>query len=255
LDEALRGGLDKGELGVVVAPTGFGKSFFLISLGVHALKKGYKVLHVSLELSKRKLISRYESRLTEIPKLELLNEEEKIKRVLNRAARFFEGDILFAKFPTYMLTPEELRANITHIRLVKEFEPDLIIIDYADIMKPSNFRRGESSFEVGKDIYLKLRSLAEEFSIPIWTASQSVRESYSKEIVTMRDVSESIAKPQLADVVITISKSQDEKEEDRGRFFLAKVREGKANITIPFEEDFDIGKFEELGDEELNSEL
>ena len=69
--EVLDGGLANGELGVVMAPTGGGKSFFLVNLGFGALAAGKNVIHYTFELSETHVGNRYDSRITGIPTKEL----------------------------------------------------------------------------------------------------------------------------------------------------------------------------------------
>ena len=66
IDNLMDGGLGKGELGVVVAPAGIGKSFLLVNLGTQAIKKGKNVLHYTLELNEAYVGLRYDSVLTGI---------------------------------------------------------------------------------------------------------------------------------------------------------------------------------------------
>lgn len=67
INELMDGGLGPGELGVVVAPSGIGKTWILCKLGADAVSKGFNVLHYSLELSENYVGCRYDTIYTEIP--------------------------------------------------------------------------------------------------------------------------------------------------------------------------------------------
>jgi replicative DNA helicase len=84
-----------------------------------------------------------------------------------------------------------------------------------------------------KKVYEDLRNLAMEKQIPIWTASQSNRESASSDIVGLENMSESYGKAQVADVVISISRKPTEKASGLGRIFIAKNRAGRDGILFP----------------------
>jgi replicative DNA helicase len=245
-DSVLGGGLGAGELGICLAPTSVGKSFWLNSVGAHALKLRRKIFQITLEISVRKVIARYESLLTRVPKARLHIQSETVSRALDRARRLVEeADIRVQEFPIRSLSVDELRALLTQTITVEEFMPDLIIIDYADIMKPIVRSREEKRYESLGAIYEGLRAIAQEFDVPLWSASQANKRSIGRPYVTLADMAESFAKAQTADVVIALCKTQAETQQHRGRFFVAKNRDNPSNIVIPFREDFDIGRFEE----------
>jgi replicative DNA helicase len=250
-DAILNGGLGPGELGVVLAPPGYGKSFYLNTVGAHAVKLQKTVLHVSLELAKRKVIARYEAHLTRVPKDRLHEESDRVINSLRRIRRLVTpGDVLVMEFPTRSLSLDELRSVITYVRTGQSFDIDLLIVDYADIMKMTVEYREAKRYEMLGALYERLRGLAQEFELPLWTGCQASRKSMSKDIVTIADMAESFAKAQIADVVIAICRTPTELREHIGRFYFAKVRDEEGHLIVPFRETFDIGKFEELEAEE-----
>ena len=244
LDSSLGGGLGKGELGVVIAPTGVGKSFFLITIGANCLKFQKKVLHITLELARDKVISRYEAFMTKIVKSDLHMHSNRIVRRLHRIRQLVNpADVLVIEYPSRGLSVDELRAVLTQVKIGRSFEPDLLVIDYADILKPILTRREEARWEQHAVVYESLRGLAQEFELPIWTGSQTTAGALYKEVVTISDIAESFAKVRIADVVLAICRTSLERSLGKGRFFLDKVRDYPGNVTIPFKEDFDTSRF------------
>jgi hypothetical protein len=73
VDDLMDGGLAPGELGVVMAPAGIGKSWLLINIGAHAVKAGKTVIHYTLELNENYVGQRYDSVITGIPAQNLKN--------------------------------------------------------------------------------------------------------------------------------------------------------------------------------------
>ena len=76
------GGLGPGELGVVVAPSGVGKTWILTAIGAEAVRKGLSVVHYTMELSEHYVGARYDTVFTQIPSTELKERKKKLKQKL-----------------------------------------------------------------------------------------------------------------------------------------------------------------------------
>jgi replicative DNA helicase len=247
LDGCLGGGLETGELGVILAPTGWGKSFFLVTVGAGALIRRKKVLHFTLELKREKVIARYESYLSKVEKKMLADESAEVSRTLTRIRNLSApGEVLVIEYPTKSLTIDEMRAKVSQVSVGLDFRPDLIICDYADILRPTVMDRSEKRYEVLMSLYERLRGLAQEFDVPIWTGSQANKASMSKKFVTIQDMAESFGKAQVADVVVGICMTKEEIESNRGRLYLTKNRDNESHFVIHFKRDFDRSRFEEI---------
>ena len=129
----LSGGLGRGELGVITAPTGVGKSHFLVNLGAEALSRGKNVIHYTFELSERAVGIRYDSNLCEIPSNDIIDRKEEVMAVYEKAEF---GRLIIKEYPTGSASVMTIRNHVEKL-LLKSFVPSLIIIDYADIMRSS----------------------------------------------------------------------------------------------------------------------
>ena len=229
LDEKtiLNGGLGKGELGVIVANTGVGKSHFLVSLGAHALKVGKNVVHYTLELTETAVGIRYDSHLTGIASNEIQDSKQE---VLEQYKNMELGRLIIKEYPTGGATVNTIRNHLEKLAL-RGFVPHMIIIDYADIMRSS--REYDALRLELKLIYEELRNLAMERAIPLWTASQANRDSSNADVVGLENMSESYGKAMVADVVLSISRKPTEKATGAGRLFVAKNRAGRDGILFP----------------------
>ena len=76
--DILRGGLGKGEIGVVTANTGVGKSHWLTCLGANAMRHGKNVVHYTFELSEEAVGLRYDSNLCNIPSNEVCDRKDEV---------------------------------------------------------------------------------------------------------------------------------------------------------------------------------
>jgi replicative DNA helicase len=222
----LNGGLGRGEIGVITANTGVGKSHFLVNIGAEALKRGKNVLHYTFELTETAVGLRYDSHLCEIPSNEVQDQKELVK---NKYENMELGRLIIKEYPTGFATVFTIRSHIEKL-MMKSFMPSLIIIDYADIMRST--RRYDSMRHELKLIYEELRNLAQDLNIPIWTASQANRDSANSDVVGLENMSEAYGKAMVADVVISLSRKAKEKSTGYGRMFVAKNRAGRDGLLF-----------------------
>ena len=223
----LNGGLGRGEIGVVIAPTGVGKSHFLVNIGANALSVGKNVIHYTFELSERAVGIRYDSNLCDIPSNDVIDRK---KEILQQYKNMETGRLIIKEYPTGSATVTTIRNHIEKL-LLKSFVPSLIIIDYADIMRSS--RKYDSLRHELKLIYEELRNLSMDINVPIWTASQSNRDAANSSVVGLENMAEAYGKAMVADFILSISRKPMEKESGVGRLFVAKNRVGRDGILFP----------------------
>jgi replicative DNA helicase len=243
--EVLDGGLGRGELGVVVAPTGVGKSHWLVSMGCEALKRGKTVVHYTFELSETLTGKRYDANLCNINCSDLLENKEK---VLTHYENEEYGKLIIKYFPTRSASVNTIRNHLEKLKF-RNYWPSVVIIDYADVMRST--KAYDALRHELQLIYEELRQMAADFNIPIWTASQSNRSGAREEIVGLENMGEAYGKAQVSDVVIGISRRPEEKATGYGRLFIAKNRAGRDGIQMPIRIDTAKSKFSVLKDEDL----
>ena len=227
VDKITKGGLGSGELGVVIAPTGAGKSMVLVHLGAQALKAGKNVVHYTLELADTVVASRYDSCITEyhLKDLQVFKEQiyDKIKDI--------EGRLLVKEYPTRSASIQTVK---NHLEKMKNFGfiPDLIIVDYADLIRPENSSKEEKRHQL-ETIYEELRGISQVAGCPIWTASQTNRSGLNAEVITMESISEAFNKCFVADFIFSVSRTIEDKNTNGGRIFIAKNRNGPDGLIHP----------------------
>ena len=233
IDNITKGGLGKRELGVVVAPTGAGKSMALAHLGAMAVIKGKTVVHYTLELADTVVGQRYDSCITGIRLQDLMSMKESILGVIEH----IPGQLIIKEYPTKSATTRTITTHLEKLRQ-KGIEPDMIIVDYADLLKPSptGFKSQELRHSLG-NTYEELRGIGQTWDIPVWTASQTNRSGLNAEVITMESISEAFNKCFVADFICSISRTMEDKTENKGRMFVAKNRNGIDGIVYPMEID------------------
>ncbi len=241
LDPVISGGLSGGELGLILAGTGIGKSMILVHLAAEAYKQGKKVLYYTLELSEKIVGLRIDSKIAGIPLSSLLTDidgglRNRIKNEITkeRNKHQIKPELIIKNFPTKTASIQTLN---NHLRMLenKGFIPDIIFVDYVDLLRPTN-RYGDKRFEL-ESLTEELRGMAGTRDIPLWSASQTNREGWDTSIVGLKTISESAAKAFVADLVISIGRSQALVDEGRACYYIAKSRLGPDKL--PFTGEFD----------------
>jgi len=226
IDDIIKGGLGRGELGVVIAPTGAGKSMALVHLGAQAIKAGKNVVYYTLELLDTMVAARFDSCITGVK----LQDLTKFKDLIYDDVKDLEGRLIVKEYPTKSANVNKLKQHLEKLRFTG-FEPDLIIVDYGDLLSPiSSYKEKRIELET---IYEDLRGLAQEFECPLWTASQTNRSGLNAEVVTMESISEAFNKCFVADFIFTLSRTITDKSNNSGRIFVAKNRNGPDGIVYP----------------------
>jgi KaiC/GvpD/RAD55 family RecA-like ATPase len=226
VDDIFKGGLGQKELGVVIAPTGAGKSMALVHLGTQALKEGKTVVHYTLELQDTVVASRYDSCLTQIP-LESLGV---FKEKIYEEVQDIEGKLIVKEYPTKTASTKTIRNHLDKLKM-RDISVDMIIIDYGDLLRPVRYLK-EKRNEL-ESIYEELRAIASEYRCPVWTASQTNRSGLNAEVITMESISEAFNKCFVADFIFSISRTIEDKATNGGRMFVAKNRNGPDGIIFP----------------------
>jgi replicative DNA helicase len=224
IDVITGGGLGKSELGVVVAPTGAGKSMALVHLGAQAIKEGKVVVHYTLELQDTVVACRYDSCITGYPLSDLTNFKDEIFEEISD----LDGTLIVKEYPTKSASTATIKAHLA--RLIKRgIEPGLVIVDYADLLRPVVVRK-EKRTEL-ESIYEELRGLSKEYECPVWTASQTNRSGLNMEVITMEQISEAFNKCFVADFICTLSRTIEDKQNNKAKMFIAKNRNGPDGIV------------------------
>ena len=228
IDQQTRGGLGSGELGVCIAPTGAGKSMALVHLGAEALKQGKTVVHYTLELSDTVVATRYDSCLTGITFKDIYDSKE----VVFEKIQDIDGKLIVKEYPTKSASSQTLKTHLEKLTRLGE-DIGMVIVDYGDLLKPvSALREKRNELE---SIYEELRAIAQIYDCPVWTASQTNRSGINAEVITMESISEAFSKCFVADFIFSLSRTVEDKNNDTGRIFIAKNRNGADGIVFPIE--------------------
>jgi replicative DNA helicase len=232
VDEITEGGAGDsktGELFIVVASPGGGKTWVLASVGAHALKLGKTVFHYTLELSKEMMARRYYCRFTDFNMTDLKFNENEINKTLTNLKEN-KGRLVVKEYATKRASVNTLTAHIERSIQIG-IKPDLIIVDYGDLLKAPRYFK-DKRLELG-NIYEELRGMSGDFNVPVWTASQSNRSGAETDVIIGEQISEDYSKIMIGDFIMSVSRKELDNESKTARIFIIKNRFGVDKVRFP----------------------
>ena len=238
VDDLMGGGLGPGELGVVVAPSGVGKSWMLACLGAAAVRAGKTVVHYTLELSQHYVGLRYDTVFTHIPSVNLKEKKDEVYGKLKR----LPGKLKVKYYPPKGASSKTIQLHIEKM-IAAGNRPDLIIVDYADLLL-SHSNKTDSTYAEQGGVYIDLRGMSGELQIPIWTASQTNRSAIDSEVIEADKIADSYAKVMNADFIMSLSRKAKDKINNTARVHIMKNRFGSDGLTFPSKMDTNTGTIE-----------
>lgn len=201
------GGTPIKTLNIVMAGTGVGKSLFLCHHAANCLAQGMNVLYITCEMAEERIAERIDANLLDIT-LDSLRElpKEVYEKKMNTLKQTVKGKIIIKEYPTSSASVNHFRVLLDELNLKKKFKPDVIIIDYLNICASSRMKHNGNvnSYMYIKAIAEELRSMAVEYSVPIWSATQVNRTGFASTDIGLEDTSESFGLPATADFMFAL---------------------------------------------------
>jgi replicative DNA helicase len=251
INDMLQGGLGEGDFGLIFGNPGGGKSWSLVALGACAVQAGFNVIHYTLELGEGYVGRRYDSFFTQIPVNKIIKHKDKVEEVTS----MLPGNLIIKEYPMGRASISTIESHIKKC-IDLDFKPDLIIIDYVDLL--SSKRKNREKKEEIDDIYTSTKGLARELKLPIWSVSQVNRAGAKDNIIEGDKAAGSYDKMMIADFAISLSRQKKDKVNGTGRFHIMKNRYGMDGMTFNAKVDTSTGHIEilnELTEDEEEEEL
>lgn len=239
LDKSLEGGLGNGELAMVVAPPGTGKSLYLVNQGVHAMTEGKKVLYLSLEMSEDKIAQRFDSVMTLVPqqKLKESSNQLTVKERLDLFREQFPGsELVIKEMPTGQASVNTIRSLLVQLENYEDFTPDLLIVDYLELLRP--VREIQQEYLAQQRIAEELRGVGMEHKTLVWTATQTNRQGRLVKIITDAELGDSYGKIRTCDFAISLNQTEEEYDNGKMRAYVIKSRNGRPRFIVHMDIDY-----------------
>jgi replicative DNA helicase len=237
LDKNMRGGLSLGELGMIIGPTGRGKSIVLVNLAAEALLAGKNVVYITFELFEHEVLLRFFQNLTGCTDEEVLEEEDDFRHDLNTLLKKGKHHLRIKYFPPGTLSSVQLRAYLARLQSVDGWSPDLLILDDADSMRIPKPGKADSSsaatYQALGILYSDIISILVDFTCCSWVACQATRSAFDAENVDLSHTADSFKKAHKANMALAVCQTPEEGEKDEARLFVAKARAYKSGYYIP----------------------
>lgn len=245
LDKALYGGLGMGELGVIIAPSGVGKSSattgFAASAATYKCKdndyRGFKVLHIHFEDEDVNIKRKYYGWLTGVDAIDLSkpefkeNVKSRLKNELFEEAQMIKENLWCFHLPSGEVTVGRIE-QIVKQGIARGFKPDLIIIDYFECLEYDSADKTDSEWSKEGRTMRKLEALAHKYEVGLWVPIQGTKDSFDKEILGLSSGGGSVKKIQIGHVIITLARTQEQKKNHRVTISLEKFRAGRMDDSV-----------------------
>jgi replicative DNA helicase len=229
IDNLLKGGLAKGEIGVILAPTGVGKSTFTTKIANHAFNLGYNVLQIFFEDNPKIIQRKHITLWTGIHPDDLTERREEVMEKVKQIQESRKNKLIMKKLASDTVTMNQIKNQVRKM-IAEGNKVDMIILDYIDCVVPDKNLGDEWKSE--GSVMRGFEAMCHELDIAGWTATQGNRNSISAEVVTTDQMGGSIKKAQVGHVIITVAKSLQQKEMNLATIAITKSRIGKDGVIF-----------------------
>jgi replicative DNA helicase len=229
IDKLLKGGLAKGEIGVILAPTGVGKTTVLTKIANTAFNMGYNVLQIFFEDNPKIVQRKHFTIWTGIEPDNLAFHKDSVMSKVREIQDTMSNKLILKKLASDTMTMNQIKNQVRKI-IADGTKIDMIVLDYIDCVLPEQSAKDEWKAE--GSIMRAFEAMCHELDIAGWTATQGNRSSISSEVVTTDQMGGSIKKAQVGHVIITVAKTLQQKEMNLATIAITKSRLGKDGVVF-----------------------
>jgi len=229
IDRLLKGGLAKGEIGVILAPTGVGKSTLLTKVANHAFNMGYNVLQIFFEDNPKIIQRKHIVLWTGIHPDDLTLKKEEVLKKVKEVEGTMNNKLILQKYASDTLSMNQIKNSIRKL-IADGQQIDMILLDYIDCVLPD--RQLEDEWKSEGSVMRGFEAMCHELSLVGWTATQGNRSSISSEVVTTDQMGGSIKKAQVGHVIISVAKTLQQKEMKLATIAITKSRIGDDGVIF-----------------------
>ena len=221
-----KGGVPNKTLNIALAGTGVGKSLFMCHVGANALVDGKNVLYITMEMAEERIAERIDANLLNVPIDQLAHlSKDMFRTKVEDLSRKTTGKLIVKEYPTGSAHSGHFRALLNELKLKRQFEPDIIFIDYLNICASSRMKGmggAINSYNYIKAIAEELRGLAVEYDVPIFSATQTTRSGFTNSDIGLEDTSESFGLPATADLMFALISTEE--LEQQGQMMVKQLK-------------------------------
>ena len=229
IDKLLKGGLAKGEIGVILAPTGVGKTTILSKIANTAFNLGYNVLQIFFEDNPKIIQRKHFTMWTGIEPDNLVLHKEDVMSKITEIKETMQNRLILKKLASDTMTMNQIKTQVRKM-IADGIKIDLVLVDYIDCILPESSSKDEWKAE--GSVMRGFEAMCHELDLVGWTATQGNRSSISAEVVTTDQMGGSIKKAQVGHVIISVAKTLTQKEMNLATIAITKSRLGKDGVVF-----------------------
>lgn len=230
-------GLRKSTLTAIASRTGGGKSLMMCHVSASTLMQGKNVLYISMEMSEERIAERIDANLFNTPIQQLRSlDKDTFDNRLQKIRDKTQGRLVIKEYPTGSAHAGHFRALIEELKAKKNFVADLIVIDYINICASQRVRNSShaNSYTIIKSIAEEIRAIAQEYQVPILSATQLNRGGIDSSDVEMTDTSESMGLVHSLDLYFALIRTEELDQLNQVLVKQLKNRYGDPNMYKRF---------------------
>ena len=219
------GGVPRKTLNIVMAGTGVGKSLFMCHHASACVAQNLDVLYITCEMAEERIAERIDANLMDIAMEDLKKlPADLYNKKMQKIKKQYTGRLIIKEYPTATANANHFRALLNDLKTKKNFEPDIIFIDYLNICASARLKMNASvnSYTFIKAIAEELRGLAVEFDVPIFSATQVNRGGFNNTDVGLENTSESFGLPATADLMFALISTEE--LEEQGQLLVKQLK-------------------------------
>ena len=240
INTAIKGGFKQSKLYLILAPSGVGKSWMLCNIAAEAMKNHKNVVYYALQMTQFEIGQRIDSKVLGKP-IEFIRHPKNIEH-MNQLIQPYRSYLRIVEMLPNKTRVLDLENHYNQLKLYQNFQADIIIIDYGDILKKQG--NINNMYTAYGDVFTALKTMAKQYKVPVVSATQGSRTSMNSQIILGDQVSHSIGKIQIADFVLSFSRTHSDRMSNTARFTVVKNRGGQDGMVYNGYVDLEIGSIE-----------
>ena len=228
IDNLMGGGLSKGELGVILAAFGVGKTTLMTKMANSAYLEGKNVVQIFFEDQVKVIQRKHFSCFSGVDLSEMSDRREEVEEAISRFKNT-ENNLILKKMSSDGTTIPQIRQYLRKL-IASGIKPDIVFLDYIDCVQPTKVFKDEYSGE--GNVMRQFETMLSELDIAGWTAVQGNRSAIGADLVEAHMIGGSIKKGQIGHFILSVAKTLDQKEEGRATLAVLKSRFGRDGVVF-----------------------
>lgn len=238
-------GFFKKELFNFASLSSVGKSLAMAQSALYSYLQGYNVVYITLELSEERVGVRMDVSATGVPTPNLLHNHQEAKNFYQNLQNK-NNEIYIKEFPTGAITTEYIEEYLFMLELHDNFKPDIVFVDYGDILLPK--KAYGDLYRDGGGVFENLRGMAQTLNISVVSATQINRSAMNIRAEDLNEgtIADSWKKMMISDTIIALVSVPEQRARGELDMKIMKNRSGEKDTILPFNVEYELFRINAL---------